>query len=242
MQRLLRWVAGFAGLAALLLALGIGAFRFALGMLPGYEARVVERVRESTGLTLEFDSVYGRIGRYGPEVVFRGARVLPSQGGEPLVTAAAGRVSLSIPRSIWYGRFEVARVALVHPRLSFVITSDGRLQLVGQAALLRPDEPSAPLTLDRLPRGRFAVTGATLDVLDLRARQQPERQRSDHLARARRGERRRSWRLVGDAAGKLPRAAGGKRLTERRRSRGRAQRHGPAPATATRGAAPSGPG
>jgi uncharacterized protein (TIGR02099 family) len=171
MQRLLRWVAGLAGLAALLLALGIGAFRFALGMLPGYEARVVERVRESTGLTLEFDSVYGRIGRYGPEVVFRGARVLPSQGGEPLVTAAAGRVSLSIPRSIWYGRFEVARVALVHPRLSFVITSDGRLQLVGQAALLRPEEPSAPLTLDRLPRGRFAVTGATLDVLDLRARQ-----------------------------------------------------------------------
>ena len=61
MQRLLRWVAGLAGLAALLLALGIGAFRFALGMLPGYEARVVERVRESTGLTLEFDSVYGRI-------------------------------------------------------------------------------------------------------------------------------------------------------------------------------------
>jgi len=170
-QRLWRWVAGLVGLAALLLALGIGAFRLALGMLPGYEARVVERVREDTGLTLEFDSVYGRIGRYGPEVVFRGARVLPAQGEEPLVTAAAGRVSLSIPRSLWYRRFEVARVAFVRPRLSFVITSDGRVRLVGQSALQRQDESSAPMTLDRLPRGRFAVTDATLEVLDLRARQ-----------------------------------------------------------------------
>ncbi|HEU4516414.1 MAG TPA: DUF3971 domain-containing protein, partial [Steroidobacteraceae bacterium] len=171
MQRLWRWVAGLVGLAALLLALGIGAFRLALGMLPGYEARVVERVREATGLTLEFDSVYGRIGRHGPEVVFRGARVLPAAGEEPLVTAAAGRVSLSIPRSIWYRRLEVARVAFVRPRLSFVITSDGRIRLVGQSALQRPDDPSTPMTLDRLPRGRFAVTDATLDVLDLRARQ-----------------------------------------------------------------------
>jgi uncharacterized protein YhdP len=116
MQRLWRWVAGLAGLAALLLALGIGTFRLALGMLPGYEARVVERVHEATGLTLEFDSVYGRIGRYGPEVVFRGARLLPAPGEEPLVTAVAGRVSLSIPRSLWYRRLEVARVAPA-PRL-----------------------------------------------------------------------------------------------------------------------------
>ena len=171
MQRLWRWVAGLAGLAALLLALGIGTFRLALGMLPGYEARVVERVHEATGLTLEFDSVYGRIGRYGPEVVFRGARLLPAPGEEPLVTAVAGRVSLSIPRSLWYRRLEVARVAFVRPRLGFVITSDGRVRLVGQSALQRPDETSAPMTLDQLPRGRFAVTDATLEVLDLRARQ-----------------------------------------------------------------------
>jgi uncharacterized protein (TIGR02099 family) len=170
MQRLSRWVAGLVGLAALLLALGIGAFRLAVELLPGYEARVVERVRETTGLTLEFDSVYGRIGRYGPEVVFRGARVLPASGGEPLVTAAAGRVSLSIPRSIWYRRPELARVALVRPRLQFVITPDGRVRLVGQSAWQRAPD-AEPMTLDRVPRGRFAVTDATLEVLDLRARQ-----------------------------------------------------------------------
>ena len=138
MQRLWRWVAGLIGLAALLLALGIGAFRLAIELLPGYQERVVERVREATGLTLEFDSVYGRIGRYGPEIVFRGARVLPESGDEPLVTADAGRVSLSIPRSIWYRRLEVARVAFVRPHLRFVITADGRIRMVGQSALQRP--------------------------------------------------------------------------------------------------------
>ena len=171
MQRMWRWIAGLIGLAALLLALGIGAFRLAIELLPGYQERIVARVHEATGLTLRFDSVYARIGRYGPEVVFRGASVLPESGDEPLVSAEAGRVSLSIPRSIWYGRLEVARVSFVRPRLSFVISPDGRIRLVGQSALERPDAEREPLTLDRLPRGTYAVTDAILDVLDLRAKQ-----------------------------------------------------------------------
>ena len=170
-QRLWRWIAALIGVGALLLALGIGIFRLAIDLLPGYQQRVVERVREVTGLTLEFDSVHARIGRYGPEIVFRGARVLPESGDDPLVTAESGRVSLSIPRTIWYRRIEVGRVAFVRPRLSFVITADGRLQLVGQSALQRPEAERSALTLERLPRGHFAVTDATLDVLDLRSRQ-----------------------------------------------------------------------
>lgn len=171
MQRLWRWVAGLIGLAALLLALAIGAFRLAVDLLPGYQEHIVARVHETTGLTLKFDSIYARIGRYGPEIVFRGARVLPDSGDEPLVAAEAGRVSFSIPRSIWYRRAEVARVTFVRPRLNFVITPDGRIRLVGQSALQQPDAAHAPMTLDRFPRGRFAVTDAVLDVLDLRARQ-----------------------------------------------------------------------
>ena len=109
LQRLWRWTAGLVGLAALLFALGIGAFRLAIDLLPGYQERVVARLHEATGLRLEFESVHARIGRYGPEVVFRGARVLPEAGDEPLMTADAGRVGLSIPRTLWYRRLEVAR-------------------------------------------------------------------------------------------------------------------------------------
>src|SRR5262245_8153163 len=122
LPRLARWTVGLLGLAALVLALGIGMFRLAIELLPGYQERIVARIHEATGLTLRFDSLYARIGRYGPEIVFRGARVLPASGDDPLVTAVAGRVSLSIPRSIWYRRLEVARVVFVRPRLGFVIT------------------------------------------------------------------------------------------------------------------------
>jgi uncharacterized protein (TIGR02099 family) len=170
-QRLWRWIAALIGLCALLFALGIGAFRLAIDLLPGYQKQVVERVREATGLTLEFDSVYARIGRYGPEVVFRGARILSESGDLALLTAESGRVSLSIPRTIWFHRIEVGRVVFVRPHLNFVITSAGRIELVGQSALQRPDAVRPKLTLDRLPRGHFAVTDAVLDVLDLRSRQ-----------------------------------------------------------------------
>jgi uncharacterized protein (TIGR02099 family) len=169
LPRLGRWLAALAGLAALLLAIGIGAFRLAIELLPGYQERIAERVRETTGLRLQFDSVYARLGRYGPEVVFRGARVLPETGPDPLVTATAGRVSLSIPRSIWYRRLELARVVLVQPRLGLVITPDGQVRFVGQSAL--PQQETRPLTLDRVPRGRYGVSDAVLEVLDLRARQ-----------------------------------------------------------------------
>ncbi|MEX1993842.1 MAG: YhdP family protein [Steroidobacteraceae bacterium] len=172
MKKLGRWVAALVGIAALLLALGVGAFRLALDLLPGYQHRVVEQVKAATGLTLEFDSVHARIGRHGPEVVFRGARVLPASGDVPLVSAASGRVSLSILRSLWFRRIEVARFSLVRPRLNFVIHTDGSVQLVGQSALQQdPAAERPPLTLDRLPRGLFAIRDATLDVLDLRARQ-----------------------------------------------------------------------
>jgi len=170
-QRIWRWIAALIGLCALLAAVGIGAFRLAIDLLPGYQQRVVDRVREVTGLALKFDSVYARIGRYGPEVVFQGARILAESGDLALVTAESGRVSLSIPRTIWFRRIEVGRVAFTRPRLSFVITSDGRVELVGQSALQQPDTGRPKFTLDRLPRGHFAVTDAVLDVLDLRSQQ-----------------------------------------------------------------------
>jgi uncharacterized protein (TIGR02099 family) len=170
-RRLSRWLAALAGVCALLAALGIGAFWLAVERLPEYQRRIVAEVQRATGLRLEFDSVDARWGRFSPEIVFRGARVLPELSDEPLMTAASGRVSLSIPRTIWYRRLELGRVQFVGPRLGFVITPDGSVQLVGQRALQRPGDERPELSLDRLPRGHFAVSDATLEVLDLRARQ-----------------------------------------------------------------------
>ena len=172
LRRLWRWLAGVVAALALLAALAVGAFRLAIELLPGYQQQVADQVRAATGLRLEFDSLNARIGRYGPEIHFNGARVLPAGGNEPLVSAESGRVSLAIFRSLWYRRIEVGRVALVKPRLHFVIHTDGSVELVGQGAFEpKPGVEREPMTLSRLPRGLFAVHDATLDVLDLRARQ-----------------------------------------------------------------------
>lgn len=173
LKRLWRYLAAACAAAALLLALGLGAFRLAIDLLPGYEQRLVVQLREATGLRIEFDSLYARVGRYGPEIAFRGARVLPASGAEPLISAESGRVSLAIVRSLLRRRLEVGRFMLVQPRLHFVIYADGAVRLVGQESLRRPPESggSPSMTLDRLPRGLFVVRDATLAVLDLRAGQ-----------------------------------------------------------------------
>ncbi|TAK51804.1 MAG: TIGR02099 family protein [Gammaproteobacteria bacterium] len=167
-----RWLAGALMVAALLLALGLGVFRLAVELLPGYEQRLVVQLREATGLRLSFDSLYARVGRYGPEIAFSGARVLPETGEDPLISAEAGRVSLAIGRSLLRRRLEVGRFMLVRPRLHVVVYHDGAIRLVGQESLRRaPESARESVTLDRLPRGLFVVRDATLAVLDLRAGQ-----------------------------------------------------------------------
>ena len=172
LRRLWRWLAGAVAALALFAALGVGAFRLAIELLPGYQQQIADQVRAATGLRLEFDSLNARIGRYGPEIQFSGARVLPASGDQPLVSAESGSVSLAIGRSLWYRRIEVARFVLVRPRLHFVIRTDGSIEAVGQGAIEpKPGVERQPMTLARLPRGLFAVHDATLDVLDLRATQ-----------------------------------------------------------------------
>jgi uncharacterized protein YhdP len=172
LRRLWRWLAAAVAALALLAALGMGAFRLAIELLPGYQQQIAEQVRAATGLRLQFDALNARIGRYGPEILFSGAQVLPATGDDALVSAESGSVSLAIGRSLWNRRIEVGRVVLERPRLHFVIRDDGGIELVGQGAIEpKPGVERRPMTLARLPRGLFVVHDATLDVLDLRARQ-----------------------------------------------------------------------
>lgn len=162
-----RWLAGTVATLAIVSALGVVAFRLALGLLPEYEGRVADTVRAATGLGLSFDSLDARIGRYGPEIYFEGARIV-EPGGEVLVTARAGRASLSLLRSAWFRRLEIGRVVLESPRLNLLIFADRHIELVGQAGFVRP--PSAPRDrrgLDRVPRGVIEVRNATVGFRDL---------------------------------------------------------------------------
>jgi uncharacterized protein (TIGR02099 family) len=164
-----RWLAGTVAGLAILSALGVGAFRLALEMLPEYESRVADMVRTATGLRLSFDSLDARIGLHGPEIHFEGARIVDPQG-DALITARAGGVSLSVLRSIWYRRLEIGRVILESPQLHLVIFPDRHVELVGQAGFAGTTSPREPGGgLDRVPRGVFEARDATLIFLDLRA-------------------------------------------------------------------------
>jgi uncharacterized protein YhdP len=132
-----RWLAGTVAVVAIFSALGVGAFRLALELLPEYEARVAEMIRSATGLRLSFDSLDARIGLHGPEIYFAGARIVDPQG-DVLVTAREGRASLSVLRSAWFRRLEISRVILESPRLHLVIFPDRHVELVGQAGFARP--------------------------------------------------------------------------------------------------------
>jgi uncharacterized protein (TIGR02099 family) len=164
-----RWLAGTVAALAVVCALGVGAFRLALELLPEYESRVAEMVRTASGLRLSFDSLDARIGFYGPEIYFVGARIVDPRG-EVLVTARAGRASLSLLRSAWFRRLEIGRVILEEPQLHLVIFPDRHVELVGQAGFAATTVPREPRGgLDRVPRGVLEIRDATLVFLDLRA-------------------------------------------------------------------------
>ena len=130
----------------------------------------MERVHEATGsLSSSIRSMAGSAAM-ARKSCFAGPACCPARATSRSSPRMRTRQPLD-PRSIWYRRLEVARVVFVRPHLRFVITADGRIRMVGQSALQRSDADQEPLTLERLPRGRFAVTDAVLEVLDLRARQ-----------------------------------------------------------------------
>ncbi len=138
--------------AALLAALAIGVFRLAIDLLPGYQQRIVDQVQVATGLRLRFDELDARIGLYGPEIYFKGARILAASGEEPLISAVAGRASLAVGRSMFYRRIEISRVVLEGPKLHFLIHADGAIELVGQSAVPRRAEGERrPATLENIP-------------------------------------------------------------------------------------------
>ena len=166
-NRFWRWIAGVAAAMAVLTLLAVAGLKLAFDRLPDYQQRVAVLVREATGLRLSFDALDARVGWRGPEIYFAGARVVDPDGSV-LVTAASGRASLSLLRSLWFRRIEIGRIILDAPRLNLLIFPDRHIELVGQSGFTRPAaEPGRPFTLDRVPRGILEIRDATLAFRDL---------------------------------------------------------------------------
>jgi len=163
--------AAILGGVAVLLALAVGALRVWLEHSPGLGPELVARVEHVTGLTFSFARLDVRLGLYGPELVFRDARVSVPGQHDALVTASAGRVGFDLWRSLRTGRLASGRVVLEGARVYVYLTPTG-IELRGQGAVVPADE-GARLSLKELPVGHVRIEDATVWVQDLRRDAKP---------------------------------------------------------------------
>lgn len=200
-RKLWKWTA--AVVAGLLVFAGaaVGVLRVWIEHSATFAPAVVARVERASGLRLEFSRLDARLGLYGPELVFRDARLYAPGEREPLATAGAGRVGADWWRMLRTGRLAAGRVTLDGARLHVLVTASG-LELRAQGPLWRRLEDE-PLRLDRLPMGRVQIDEAMVLVEDTRTRAAPV-QLDDVELEVERDSR----RLTLTGAARLPRSLG----------------------------------
>jgi len=166
-----KWSAAIFGGLVVLLAIAVGALRLWLERSPDIGPELVARVQRLTGLEFSFARLDARLGLYGPELVFRDARVAVPGQHDALITARAGRVGFDLWRSLRTGRLASGRVVLDGARV-YVYLTQGGVELRGQGAL-SPAEGGAHLALGDLPVGHVRIEDATVWVQDLRSGGRP---------------------------------------------------------------------
>ena len=174
LRTLWKWLAATVAALLVLLAVAIGGLRIWLEHSPEFAPRVVARVEQLTGLSFAFARLDARLGRHGPELVFRNARVTVPGQRDALVTATAGRVGFDWWRFLRTGRLASGRVVLEGARVFLYLTPDG-VELRGQGALAEVQAGGARLALGQLPLGRVRIENATVTVQDLRTGSRPWR-------------------------------------------------------------------
>ncbi len=161
-----KWSAAVFGGLVVLLAIAVGALRLWLEHSPGLGPELVARVQRLTGLEFSFAKLDVRLGLYGPELVFRDARVTVPGQHDALVTAGAGRVGFDLWRALRTGRLASGRVVLDGARIYLFLSSTG-VELRGQGAVAAADG-GAHLGLGELPVGHVRIENATVWVQDVR--------------------------------------------------------------------------
>ena len=161
-----KWSAAIFGGLVVLLAIAVAGLRLWLEHSPGLGPELVARVQRLTGLEFSFARLDVRLGLYGPELVFRDARVTVPGQHDALVTAGAGRVGFDLWRSIRTGRLASGRVVLDGAQVHVYVTSAG-VELRGQGAVTGA-EGGAHLALGELPVGHVRIEDATVWVQDVR--------------------------------------------------------------------------
>ena len=166
-RRIWKWSAAILASLLVVCTLIVGGLRIWLEHAPSVSQDIVARVEAVTGLRLRFERLEATLGWYGPELVFRQARILNKDNGATVVTARAGRVGFDVWRALSTGRLASARVLLDGAVVHVLVLPTG-IELVGQEALKRGERDSTPLTIQNLPVGRARLEDGVIVVEDRR--------------------------------------------------------------------------
>jgi uncharacterized protein YhdP len=171
-RRIWKWTAATVAVLLVLAGAGLGLLRVWLEQSTTLAPSVIARLEKASGLHLEFSKLDARLGLYGPELVFREARLYAPGERDPLAAAGAGRVGVDWWRMLRTGRLTAGRVTLDRARLHVLVTPKG-IELLHQGPLWRDER--AEVSLDRLPVGHVKIDDATVVVEDTRTRAAPVR-------------------------------------------------------------------
>lgn len=164
-RRAVEWLLLGAGTLLLLIGVLFGLFGVVVGRVPEYRVQVQDWLSDRTGLVIEFRALSARLKMYGPELVFDDAVVRTPDRIQVLATAKRGSVGFDLWSSLRNGQLSAGRFSLRSPRISFLRTREGRIQLLGQNALAQR-EGAEPIAVDHLPTGRFEVDDAVVTFRD----------------------------------------------------------------------------
>lgn len=159
-RRIARQLYFAAGVIAIVLAIGIGAFRLVATQLPSYRGDIQAWARDALGLEMNFESVDARWALLGPELTFYDVSVsTPGDDSEPLFTAGEASVGISVTALLTERRFAVNRLTVVNTRLAVERVEDGSFRVKGAPA---DQAATAEFEIDDLPPVEVAVRESTI--------------------------------------------------------------------------------
>jgi uncharacterized protein (TIGR02099 family) len=159
---LLYVAAGFFGVVLLLML----AVKLALDRVPAYQAEIKDLVHRQTGFYIRFAHVSPSLRWYGPELYFDQVELRSKDDRRVLARAAGGRIAADIWRLIRSGKLLAGRVQLEAPDILVARLGPDSFALASEIELGRQDPGAAPLSLDDLPAGDFAIRHGRLTVIN----------------------------------------------------------------------------
>jgi uncharacterized protein (TIGR02099 family) len=157
-KRVWKWFAGLFAVVAILLALLIGVFRIVVTHAPDYRQPIADWASRTLGLPVEIRRVDARLGLYGPELIFRDATILSAPGGEPLVRAGRGSVSLDLKQLLLRWQVKADRLALDGLQLEIDRSESGEILVFGRPlAEFRQGEAELPIEEIRIEGARLVI-------------------------------------------------------------------------------------